>query len=111
MVTDVDVERTVRTADGRTFAFRDFGPREAPAVIFHPGFMACRLTGRPAAGVRVISVDRPGIGNSDPAPQRSLMDAAADVATIADQLGIDRFAVLGHSAGAPSAMACAAALG
>jgi pimeloyl-ACP methyl ester carboxylesterase len=36
--------------------------------------------------------------------------AAADVACVADALGIDRFAVMGHSGGGPHALACAAML-
>jgi pimeloyl-ACP methyl ester carboxylesterase len=37
-------------------------------------------------------------------------DAAADVRAIADALGLDRFAVVGRSGGAPHALACAALL-
>ncbi|TLS40979.1 alpha/beta hydrolase, partial [Streptomyces montanus] len=37
-------------------------------------------------------------------------DAARDVAAVADALGLDRFAVLGRSGGAPHALACAALL-
>src|SRR5450759_5418230 len=36
--------------------------------------------------------------------------AAADVFSIADALGIDRFAVMGYSGGGPHALACAALL-
>jgi pimeloyl-ACP methyl ester carboxylesterase len=36
--------------------------------------------------------------------------AAADVSTIADALGIERFAVMGHSGGGPHALACGALL-
>jgi pimeloyl-ACP methyl ester carboxylesterase len=39
-----------------------------------------------------------------------LPGGAADVAAIADALGIGRFAVLGHSGGGPHALACAALL-
>lgn len=104
-------ERTIRLADDRTLAFRDEGERDAPAVVFNPGFMACRLTGRPADGVRVITPDRPGIGRSDDKPGRTIADWPDDVAGLADVLGLERFAVLGHSAGGPYALACAARLG
>lgn len=60
--------------------------------------------------IRWVSYDRPGYGGSTPHPGRSVASAAGDVAAIADALGIDRFAVLGHSGGGPHALACAALL-
>ena len=62
-------------------------------------------------GIRWVSYDRPGYGGSTPHPGRDIASAAADVEAIADALGIDRFAVLGHSGGGPHALACAALLG
>jgi pimeloyl-ACP methyl ester carboxylesterase len=47
---------------------------------------------------------------SDPAPGRTVVDTAADVAAIADRLGVDRFGVVGVSAGGVHAFAVAAAL-
>ena len=61
-------------------------------------------------GLRWVSYDRPGYGGSDPQDGRTVGSAAADVAAIADSLGIGRFAVLGHSGGGPHALACAALL-
>lgn len=61
-------------------------------------------------GVRLISYDRPGYGGSDRRPGRTVADAAADVAAIADALGIGRFSVVGRSGGGPHALACAARL-
>ena len=63
-----------------------------------------------ALGVCVITYDRPGYGQSDPHPGRSVADAAEDVAAIADALGYERFGVLGRSGGGPHALACAALL-
>jgi pimeloyl-ACP methyl ester carboxylesterase len=61
-------------------------------------------------GVRLISYDRPGYGGSSRAPGRSVADAATDVETIADDLGIEEFSVVGRSGGGPHALACAALL-
>jgi pimeloyl-ACP methyl ester carboxylesterase len=61
-------------------------------------------------GLRLITFDRPGYGGSDRKPQRTVADAAADVAAVADALGLDRFAVMGRSGGGPHALACAALL-
>lgn len=52
-------------------------------------------------GLRWIGYDRPGYGGSTPRPGRDVASAAHDVARIADRLGIDRFAVVGHSGGGP----------
>ncbi len=57
-----------------------------------------------------MSYDRPGYGGSTPAPGRDIASAAADVAAVADALGIARFAVMGHSGGGPHALACGALL-
>jgi pimeloyl-ACP methyl ester carboxylesterase len=60
--------------------------------------------------IRWISYDRPGYGGSTPRPGRDIASAAADVAAIADELDLDRFAALSHSGGGPHALACAALL-
>jgi pimeloyl-ACP methyl ester carboxylesterase len=60
--------------------------------------------------LRLIGHDRPGYGGSTPNPGRRIGDEAADVAAIADALGLDRFAVYGHSGGGAPALACAARL-
>jgi pimeloyl-ACP methyl ester carboxylesterase len=61
-------------------------------------------------GVRLIRHDRPGFGRSDRHRGRRMTDTAADVATIADVLGIGQFAVVGGSGGTSQALATAAAL-
>ncbi|MBO2450957.1 alpha/beta hydrolase [Actinomadura barringtoniae] len=61
-------------------------------------------------GIKLISYDRAGYGDSDRDPGRKVVDAAADIEAIADQLGIDRFSVVGRSGGGPHALACAARL-
>ncbi len=70
-----------------------------------------RGAGGGAAGIRLIAVDRPGYGRSDPRAGGTLLDYAGDVAAIAQIIGLDRFAVLGTSGGGCYALACAAGLG
>ena len=60
--------------------------------------------------MRWVSYDRPGYGGSSAVPGRDVASGAADVAVIADALGLGRFAVLGQSGGGPYALACAALL-
>jgi len=61
-------------------------------------------------GVRVVCPDRPGVGRSDPHPERTIPGYTDDVSALADALGFGRFAVLGYSGGAPYALACGARL-
>jgi pimeloyl-ACP methyl ester carboxylesterase len=75
------------------------------AILFEPMVTAAR-----AVGLRLITYSRPGYGDSPARPDRTVADAAADVAEIVDSLGADRFVTLGLSGGGPHALACAALL-
>jgi len=81
-------------------------------VFWHHGTPNLGLPPEPLfrPGVRWISYDRPGYGTSAAAPDRPVASAAADISHIADALGLSKFAVFGHSGGAPHALACAALL-
>jgi pimeloyl-ACP methyl ester carboxylesterase len=61
-------------------------------------------------GIRWVSYDRPAYGSSTRRLGRDVASAAADTAAVADALALNRFAVMGHSGGAPHALACAALL-
>lgn len=61
-------------------------------------------------GIRWIGYDRPGYGGSPRRVGRDVASAAQDVAALTDALGLDRFALMGHSGGSPHALACAALL-
>ncbi|MFJ4477511.1 alpha/beta fold hydrolase [Streptomyces xanthochromogenes] len=106
----------VRTADGRILTVELVGdPRGSPVFLLH-GTPGSRLGPAPRSMVlyhhrmRVITYDRPGYGGSDRLQGRRVGDAARDVAAIADRYGLERFAVVGRSGGAPHALACAALL-
>jgi pimeloyl-ACP methyl ester carboxylesterase len=107
----------IRLPDGRTLSYLQVGARSGPAVFHFHGHGSSRLEAlilEEAAlrlGLRVIALDRPGIGHSGPRTGDRLLDWPADVAAAADQLGIDKFAVQGMSAGGPYALACAHLLG
>src|SRR5687768_5971904 len=89
-------------------------PQGSPIIFFHgtPGSrLDISFADELAAeqGVRLVSFDRPGYGGSTPAPF-GLVSLAEDVATMADRLGIDKFATMGHSGGSPFALAAAVVL-
>lgn len=106
----------VRMPDGRRLACEEYGEPDGDPVFFLHGTPGSRLGPRPRAmvlyqlGVRLIAFDRPGYGQSDPKPGRTVADVAADVSALADALELDQFAVIGRSGGAPHALACAALL-
>jgi len=107
----------VRLPDGRRLACTAIGPRDGlPVVQLHGAIgtplRPCATTDAAltAAGVRLILPQRPGFGDSDPHPGRTLCDWPADLAVLADALGLERFAVLGVSAGGPYAAASARAM-
>ena len=111
------LEHTVEGPGGRTLrALEDGDPHGVP-LIAHHGTPGSRLLYRrwvedaSERGIRLIAYDRPGYGGSDRDAGRSVADVAADVAAIADALGIDRFLTQGRSGGGPHALACAALLG
>ena len=108
--------KVVRTEDGRRLTVEEWGdPQGYPCFLLH-GTPGSRVGPRPRAGVlyrrgiRLLAYDRPGYGGSDRLAGRKVADAAADVETIADTLGLEHFAVVGRSGGGPHALACAALL-
>jgi pimeloyl-ACP methyl ester carboxylesterase len=113
-----NVQRTVRTPDGRTLAVEDRGDPAGWPVLVHHGNPSSRHSAfkdpyvRDAAerGLRLISYDRPGFGESSPQPGRTVAGTAADVRAICAELGIDRMVTWGYSGGGPPVLACAALL-
>ena len=107
-------ENHVVLPDGRKLAYFDLGDPSGRPVIHAHGAPSGKLetaffdlhTIATRAGIRLIAVDRPGVGGSDPAPGRTLLSWADDVAAFADSLELDRFALFGYSIGAGSTLAC-----
>ncbi|HHV20737.1 MAG TPA: alpha/beta hydrolase [Propionibacterium sp.] len=112
---DDSTARSVWLGDGRRLGYAEFGdPHGVPAFFFH-GAPGSRLSGAlldaqaRAAGVRLLSPDRPGFGLSSFQSGRGRLDWPRDILELADLLGIDRFLAIGWSAGGPYALACASA--
>jgi pimeloyl-ACP methyl ester carboxylesterase len=110
-------EFDITLRDGRTLHVYNEGDPNGAAIVAHHGTPSSgrlhpdSIADARARGIRLIGYDRPGYGVSSSAqPGRSVGDAAADVAELLDQLGVDRFATWGHTGGGPHARACAALL-
>jgi pimeloyl-ACP methyl ester carboxylesterase len=107
----------VRSSDGRVIAYEQLGdPAGVPVFVLH-GTPGSRFSGRHpdpekvrAAGLRLITYDRPGYGGSTRHHGRSVVDCVADIAAVADELGLEQFAVTGGSGGGPHSLAATARL-
>lgn len=113
----VEAPRLVRLPDGRVLALDDVGDRTGLPVVYLHGTPDSRLARHPddgvaaACGVRLLAVDRPGSGQSDPHPEGTLGTFGADLSRALDDLAIERVALLGWSAGGLCALGAAAVLG
>lgn len=107
-------ETTVDLPNARVLQVWVEGADAGDVVIWHHGTPGSGVPYRPSdeeaasRGLRLASYSRPGYGTSTRHEGRSVADCAADVASIADALGADRFFTGGGSGGGPHALACAA---
>jgi pimeloyl-ACP methyl ester carboxylesterase len=108
-------EGNVVLADGRNMTFAEYGTPDGHPVLYFHGTPSSRLEplliGDDAFtkhGLRIIAPDRPGMGRSSFCPHRGFSDWPVDVIALADELGLDRFSVLGNSGGGVYVAACAA---
>jgi pimeloyl-ACP methyl ester carboxylesterase len=110
-------EGTAILPDGRRLAWSSGGPDDGVPVLYLHGAIGTPVRRTPELdalidqlGIRYVAVSRPGFGRSDPCPGRRIADFPVDLESLADRLGLGRFAVVGVSAGGPYAIACARAL-
>jgi pimeloyl-ACP methyl ester carboxylesterase len=103
-------------ADERSLQAYDTGG-DGFTIVWHHGtpqtgaLIAPLVEAAAKRGIRMVSYARPSYGGSTPNPGRDVASAARDTEQVVDALGVDRFAVMGASGGAPHALACAALLG
>ncbi len=111
------IEGTAKVAANRRLGFAEFGPPDGRAVVWLHGTPGARRQipheAREVAerdGLRIVGIDRPGIGSSTPHLYAHILDFADDLAIVADRLGLAELAVIGLSGGGPYALAAGAAL-
>jgi pimeloyl-ACP methyl ester carboxylesterase len=106
----------VTVGGGRRLDVRVSGPEGGAGLVHHHGTPgACvqmRTTQAVASkhGLRLITMSRPGYGDSDRNPGRRVADVVADVAAVLDELEVERCVCAGWSGGGPHALACGAVL-
>lgn len=92
------------------------GDPRLPAVIGLHGTPGGRQSAIPPSevladlGIQYLTFDRPGYGDSPRRPGRTVASVADDVRAVADDAGVDRFAVVGGSGGTAHALAAGALL-
>ncbi|HVQ99059.1 MAG TPA: alpha/beta hydrolase [Mycobacterium sp.] len=111
------LEGNVAVGDDRQLGFAEFGDPQGRAVFWLHGTPGARRQIPTEArifaernGIRLIGIDRPGIGSSTPFQYDNVVAFADDLATVADTLGVDKMAIVGLSGGGPYTLGCAAAL-
>jgi pimeloyl-ACP methyl ester carboxylesterase len=106
----------LRLPDGRVLAHDLVGDPDAPLVLYLHGTPDSRLARHPddgavaRCGVRLVAIDRPGAGASDPPPAAG-WSLADDLEVLLDRLGAERAALLGWSSGGLAALVAATSLG
>jgi pimeloyl-ACP methyl ester carboxylesterase len=114
-ITPPRYEGRVTVRDGRQLGIAEFGPPTSDqAIVWFHGTPGARRQVPPEArriaderGVRIVSMDRPGVGLSTPHLYDQLLDFTVDLELALGRLGVDRFSTVGLSGGAPYALAAA----
>ena len=111
------LEGTVAVRGERRLSFAEYGSRRGPAIVWMHGTPGARrqipLEARELAdrkGLRIIGLDRPGIGSSTPYLYPDVLDWTKDLELVLDTLAIDKIRLIGLSGGAPYVLAAGAAM-
>jgi pimeloyl-ACP methyl ester carboxylesterase len=106
-------DRTLNAPNGRRIGVAEFGSPDGPVVVLLHRSPGSRLldpdpAATAAAGVRLVSVDRPGYGATDPVATPTRAAAADDLEVVVGALGLDYVALVGWSGGGQFAVEAAA---
>jgi pimeloyl-ACP methyl ester carboxylesterase len=114
MMTNLNVHASnIRLKDGRYFGFAEYGFSKGFPVLFFHGMPGSRLEAEKLhlaalkLQIRLIGLDRPGMGLSSPKTNRKILDWPEDITEFAAALHLRKFSIVGHSGGAPYIAACA----
>ena len=104
----------LKLSDGRRLGYRIYGDPDGAATLYFHGLNGTSLEAATAEdrlwkrGCCLVAFDRPGFGASDPRPGRTVAGTAEEGLRLMDRLGIEKFDLLGFSAGAAYLTALAA---
>ncbi len=112
-MTHDSIKQEILLDDNRILAFVEYGDLNGKPVFYFHGFPGSRLEANivhnkaKESGIRVIAIDRPGMGYSSFSPDRQILDLPSDVVQLTNHLSIEKFGVVGVSTGGAYALACA----
>jgi pimeloyl-ACP methyl ester carboxylesterase len=100
------VKKTALYKSGYSLSYAEYGDENGNPILIQHGLIASindhhlfeRLIG---AGARLISIARPGYGESSPYVMDNIAEWGDIVSALVDELGLRQFDVLGISSGAP----------
>ena len=99
--------------DGRSLGYAEYGFSNGFPILFFHGLPGSRFEAKKlhAAAlklqVRLIGLDRPGMGLSSLQKNRTILDWPNDISEFATSLNLKKISIVGHSGGAPYVAACA----
>lgn len=101
-------------SDGRNVAYAEYGDPDGEPIFHCHSVLGSRLElafdAREISeqkSVRLIVMDRPGYGASDPEPKTNFINWVKDLVQLADHLNIEKFSLTGYAMGGIYALACA----
>ena len=104
----------IQLSDGRNLAYTEYGDPNGEPLFHCHSVLGSRLELATDAekisqekSVRLIVMDRPGFGASDPNPNMAFVAWVNDLVQLADHLNIEKFSLTGYAMGGQYALACA----
>ncbi len=109
------LDQQFQLPDGRRLGYDEYGPSDGKPLFYFHGSPSSRVESTLyineelllPLNVRLIAVDRPGMGLSDYQTNRRILDWSQDVIALANHLNMERFSILAYSLGGPYGLACA----
>jgi len=108
----MQTDKTIKLSDGRILGFAEYGDSLGYPIFYFHGGQESRLSSMfmdsiaKKLNIRIISPDRPGVGNSTFQDNRRFPDWGNDIVELADFLGLSKYSVFGLSGGAPHVLSC-----
>jgi len=100
------MKRVIQYKNGYTFSYAECGKKNGYPILAQHGLIASisdyhLFDSLIKAGLRVISIARPGYGESSPYPMSQMAEWGEIVSLLVDELNLSQFDLLGMSSGAP----------